>query len=385
MMMNFLFFVSFRVIVLQAVVPVLLILLLLWIETTTTSTRGVGLGGVGAFQQLQHPQHYRSQRIEILLIKSSIPATKRTPSSSLSSSPSSTRNQATEKNKGRNFQRLRHAYSSNNSIRNNDIHEKKMKKTLLSLQSSSSYSSSSTKLSGKVNSNNNDANNIGDGDDGNGDGGGNAASSNNINNNSKDNGNDNGNGSEGRNRSYSMKQIGGRISKQQREQNKRKRDGAKISTSSFTTKDIQNTNSSSEESSFVTSVVRKVWNGNGKFVVIALLVLTLLKNLLFGSVSTNQSYYYYSSSSSVYETRTYSRSDDGQPITQTSRKETSDIRSNIPGINTSTSTMNNNNNGKTTKYSIEQNNKYDSDDNGDEMNDIDDSNSVYRIQKQFFE
>ena len=365
MMMNFLFFVSFRVIVLQAVVPVLLILLLLWIETTTTSTRGVGLGGVGAFQQLQHPQHYRSQRIEILLIKSSIPATKRTPSSSLSSSPSSTRNQATEKNKGRNFQRLRHAYSSN------------------------SYSSSTTKLSGKVNSNNNDANNIGDGDDGNGDDGGNAASSNNNNNNNKGNGNsnsyDNGNGSEGRNRSYSMKQIGGRISKQQREQNKRKRDGANISTSSFTTKDIQNTNSSSEELSFVTSVVGKVWNGNGKFVVIALLVLTLLKNLLFGSVSTNQSYYYYSSSSSVYETRTYSRSDDGEPITQTSRKETSDIRSNIPGISTSTSTMNNNNNRKATKYSIEQNNKYDNDDNGDEMNDIDDNNSVYRIQKQFFE
>ena len=65
--------------------------------------------------------------------------------------------------------------------------------------------------------------------------------------------------------------------------------------------------------------------------VIALLVLTLLKNLLFGGVNDSDNYYYYSySSSSVYETRL--NPDGSRTTTETSRKESSDLKTNIPGL-----------------------------------------------------
>lgn len=65
--------------------------------------------------------------------------------------------------------------------------------------------------------------------------------------------------------------------------------------------------------------------------VVALLVLTLLKNLLFGGVDSSDNYYYYSySSSSVYETRL--NPDGSRTTTETSRKESSDLKTNIPGL-----------------------------------------------------
>ena len=60
--------------------------------------------------------------------------------------------------------------------------------------------------------------------------------------------------------------------------------------------------------------------------VVALLIFTLFKNLLFASSSSD--YYYYSySSSSVVETRVNS---EGRQ--ETSRKESSDLKTNIPGL-----------------------------------------------------
>jgi len=66
----------------------------------------------------------------------------------------------------------------------------------------------------------------------------------------------------------------------------------------------------------------------GGSLVIALLALTLLKNLFFGGTSDSENYYYYSySSSSVYETRVNS-----EGKTETSRQESSDLKTNIPGL-----------------------------------------------------
>ena len=70
---------------------------------------------------------------------------------------------------------------------------------------------------------------------------------------------------------------------------------------------------------------------SGSFLVVSLLVLTLLKNLLFGGGSDSDSYYYYSySSSSVYETRV--NPDGSRTATETYRKENSDLKTNIPGL-----------------------------------------------------
>jgi len=60
--------------------------------------------------------------------------------------------------------------------------------------------------------------------------------------------------------------------------------------------------------------------------VVALLIFTLFKNLLFASSSSD--YYYYSySSSSVVETRV-----NAEGRQETSRKESSDLKTNIPGL-----------------------------------------------------
>merc|ERR1712238_643939 len=90
-------------------------------------------------------------------------------------------------------------------------------------------------------------------------------------------------------------------------------------------------------------------NGPIKLIIIGFLILTLLKNILLGGMggggNDNGNYYYYSSSSSIIETRTYSRDEEtGQPRTETSRKESSSIRSNIPGIVVKENNENNNNN-----------------------------------------
>lgn len=70
---------------------------------------------------------------------------------------------------------------------------------------------------------------------------------------------------------------------------------------------------------------------SGSFLVVALLVLTLLKNLLFGGINDSGDYYYYSySSSSTYETRI--NPDGSRTTTETSRKENSDLKTNIPGL-----------------------------------------------------
>ena len=70
---------------------------------------------------------------------------------------------------------------------------------------------------------------------------------------------------------------------------------------------------------------------SGSFLVVVLLVLTLLKNLLFGGGMDSDNYYYYSySSSSVYETRV--NPDGSRTTTETSRKESSDLKTNIPGL-----------------------------------------------------
>lgn len=83
-----------------------------------------------------------------------------------------------------------------------------------------------------------------------------------------------------------------------------------------------------ESSSFSMKETKKDKFPLGGALVIALLVLTLLKNLLFGGTGDSENYYYYSySSSSVYETRVNS---DGK--TETSRQESSDLKTNIPGL-----------------------------------------------------
>ena len=66
----------------------------------------------------------------------------------------------------------------------------------------------------------------------------------------------------------------------------------------------------------------------GGSLVVALLALTLLKNIFFGGTSDSENYYYYSySSSSVYETRVNT-----EGKTETSRQESSDLKTNIPGL-----------------------------------------------------
>mmetsp|Transcript_9046 Transcript_9046/g.18967 ORF Transcript_9046/g.18967 Transcript_9046/m.18967 type:complete len:324 (+) Transcript_9046:265-1236(+) len=79
------------------------------------------------------------------------------------------------------------------------------------------------------------------------------------------------------------------------------------------------------------------WKNNlsASFVLTALLVLTLLKNLFFGGGGggTDSNYYYYSYSSSssiVYETRT--NPDGSRTTTETSRNDSSNMKSNIPGL-----------------------------------------------------
>ncbi len=70
---------------------------------------------------------------------------------------------------------------------------------------------------------------------------------------------------------------------------------------------------------------------SGTFLVVALLVLNLLKNLFFGGINDSSNYYYYSySSSSVYETQI--NPDGSRTTTETSRKESSDLKTNIPGL-----------------------------------------------------
>jgi DNA polymerase sigma len=66
--------------------------------------------------------------------------------------------------------------------------------------------------------------------------------------------------------------------------------------------------------------------------VTALLVLTLLKNLVFGGGGDSDFYYYSysSSSSSLYETRI--NPDGSRTTTETSRQESSDLKTNIPGL-----------------------------------------------------
>ena len=68
--------------------------------------------------------------------------------------------------------------------------------------------------------------------------------------------------------------------------------------------------------------------------ILAMLMLAIGLSGLFGSNNggDNPNYYYYSYQSSVYETRTYN--DNGQ-LEDTSRKETSEIKSNIPGLSSS--------------------------------------------------
>ena len=73
----------------------------------------------------------------------------------------------------------------------------------------------------------------------------------------------------------------------------------------------------------------------GGFVgILAILMLVIGLSGLFGSSGDNPNYYYYSYQSSVYETRTYN--DYGQ-LEDTSRKESSEIKSNIPGLSSSSS------------------------------------------------
>ena len=70
----------------------------------------------------------------------------------------------------------------------------------------------------------------------------------------------------------------------------------------------------------------------GKFFVSAFLVITLLKNLFFGGIGGSNYYYY---ESSVYETRTYSYSDeygDGNNKIIEKSSSSRSIKSNIPGL-----------------------------------------------------
>eukprot|EP00751_Fragilariopsis_kerguelensis_P021492 CAMPEP_0170888496 /NCGR_PEP_ID=MMETSP0734-20130129/38501_1 /TAXON_ID=186038 /ORGANISM="Fragilariopsis kerguelensis, Strain L26-C5" /LENGTH=139 /DNA_ID=CAMNT_0011276093 /DNA_START=18 /DNA_END=437 /DNA_ORIENTATION=+ len=136
---------------------------------------------------------------------------------------------------------------------------------------------------------------------------------------------------------------------------------------------ITNNENNDTSSSFLPKFLNK---GPIKLIIIGLVILTLLKNLLLGGMGggDNGNYYYYSSSSSFTETRTYSRDEEtGQPMTETSRKESSSIRSNIPGI-----VMNENNNNN--------NNNDNNNDNGKTNNNRGgDSDSVYSLKELFFE
>ena len=63
-------------------------------------------------------------------------------------------------------------------------------------------------------------------------------------------------------------------------------------------------------------------------IAIVFLCLLLLRGLFFGGSDNTSSYYYYSYESSVYETRAYAP--DGQ--VEVSRKESRNVKSNIPGM-----------------------------------------------------
>jgi hypothetical protein len=121
-------------------------------------------------------------------------------------------------------------------------------------------------------------------------------------------------------RLFSMKRIGGRKRRQNRSLDD---DGTAMEKSS----------SSSPPPTFVEaeSIKNRLRLPSGGFLVVALLVLTLLNNLLFGGSDSDFYYYSYSSSSnSVYETRI--NPDGSQTTTETSRKESSNIKTNIPGL-----------------------------------------------------
>lgn len=130
------------------------------------------------------------------------------------------------------------------------------------------------------------------------------------------NGNDTGSnplegGSSGKKRSFSMKRIGGRP---------RRGRGRRASDESMPVPSPSNGNNNSKSK----------WPLSGW--ITALLAFTLLKNLFFGG-GNDADYYYYSyssSSSSVYETRI--NPDGSRTTTETSRKESSDLKSNIPGL-----------------------------------------------------
>ncbi len=108
------------------------------------------------------------------------------------------------------------------------------------------------------------------------------------------------------NKKPSMKRIGGRKSRQKPPEND---------------SSVVNVEGTSKKNHFP----------SGGSLVAALLVLTLLKNLFFGGASDSESYYYYSySSSSVYESRL--NPDGSRSTTETTRQESSDLKTNIPGL-----------------------------------------------------
>ena len=118
-------------------------------------------------------------------------------------------------------------------------------------------------------------------------------------------------------RLFSMKRIGGRKRRQSRSRG-----------------DANTANKISSSSPPAASIESNKNRPSAGFLVVALLVLTLLKNLVFGGGSDSDYYYYSysSSSSSVYETRI--NPDGSQTTTETSRKENSDLKTNIPGLKT---------------------------------------------------
>jgi len=121
----------------------------------------------------------------------------------------------------------------------------------------------------------------------------------------------------GKKRSFSMKRIGGRRRRSQR-------------LAEETSQVLSTTQPQPLPPSTTNNNKTNTFSAQG--LITALLVLTLLKNLFLGGSggdSGNNYYYSFSSSSSVYETRI--NPDGSRTTTETSRKESSYSKSNIPG------------------------------------------------------